>query len=111
MMIDIDWQWGRAHRYELGIANGEQVIRQVGQGRDLIRPLGGQRERPLYLDFVELDGSPKACLEFATSWGLLTSHPREGRTEPLSDWRAEIKNMKNLINRISMWLTPPTTRI
>jgi hypothetical protein len=103
MLVDVDWQWARARQYELGLAKGERVIRQIGRGYDYVRPLGAQRERPLYLDFVELDGSPETCLAFARGWGLLTSpSPRDGTTESVSDWRTEIKNMKRLVNLVSM---------
>jgi hypothetical protein len=100
MILDIDWQWGRAHQYKLGIVKGEQVIRQVGRGRDLIRPLGGQRKRPLYLDFVECEGSPQSLLAFASIWGLLTTPPQDGAAEPVSAWRKEIKNMKLLLDAV-----------
>jgi hypothetical protein len=98
MNINIDWQWGRGHRYDLGTASGEQVIRQVGQGRGRIRPLAAQR--PLYLEFVALDGTPEACLAFASTWGLLASQPKDGVTEPLSAWRQEIKHLQLLIDRV-----------
>jgi hypothetical protein len=98
MILDLNWEWGRAHRYELGTASGEQVIQQIGRGRDRIRPLGEQRKRPAYLEFATLDASPEACLAFASSWGLLISPPRDGAAEPLDLWRKEIKSLNRLVN-------------
>jgi hypothetical protein len=100
MILDLDWEWGRAHRYEPGTASGDPVIQQVGRGRDRIRPLGEHRPRPAYLEFATLDGSPEACLAFASSWGLLFSPPKDGAAEPLSTWRQEIKTLKRLLDAV-----------
>jgi hypothetical protein len=100
MNVDVDWQWGRGHRYESVVAGGEPAIRQVGRGRDRIRPLSAQTQRPLYLAFAALDGTPEACLAFAGSWGLLFSQPKDGATERLSAWRQEIRTMRRLLDAV-----------
>jgi hypothetical protein len=93
--IDIDFQWGVGHEYQL--VDDQTAIRQTSRRHDWRRPL--QTFSNLYLKFAELDGSPKACLEFARSWGLLRQPAKLDASEPLSDWKREIKQMRGLFNR------------
>jgi hypothetical protein len=72
----------------------EPHIQQKGKGGEKIRPL--EMHNNLYLEFVRLDGSARACTAFATKWGLLKTRYGDA-PERLSMWRAEIKRMKDTL--------------
>jgi hypothetical protein len=100
MIVDSDWSWWCARRYELGKESGEEVVRQVGAIRDRVWPLALREGRPLYLQFAELDGSPESVLTFTSRWGLLETPPQHDAAEPVSAWRKEIKNMNALLDAL-----------
>lgn len=58
----------------------------------------------LYLLFASLDGTPKACAEFATSWGALGLHQAKGGEESVAVWRDAIHEMHSAI---SFWRKDP----
>jgi hypothetical protein len=91
--IDIDFEWNVGRSYELADRNSE--IRQTSRSRDRKRPL---QIEGLYLKFAGLDGSPKACLEFAKSWGLLRQPAGLGASERVSDWKREIARMRSVVD-------------
>jgi hypothetical protein len=92
--IDIDFEWGVAHRYDYEKAKG--AIRQTSHLRDLRRPL--QTFSGLYLAFAELDGSPEACLNFARTWGLLRQSAKLDSFERLEEWKRGINEMRDWLN-------------
>jgi hypothetical protein len=91
--IDIDFEWSVGRSYEL--VDGETVIRQTSRHRDRKRPF---QIAGLYLKFAELDGSPKACLDFAKWWGLLRQPAKLDASEQVSDWKREINRMRQFLN-------------
>ncbi len=81
----------------------EQVAREFdasprivakSKAKRLHRPL--EFHKTLYVDFAGLDGSPEACLEFASRFGLLGFYPRGGGEE-LVLWRDAIAGMSRVI--------------
>jgi hypothetical protein len=89
------WDRGRAYEFSSG------SIRQVGRGRDVIHPLEVKKERPLYLQFAELD-TPESCLNFAHAWGLLTLRAKDGAAERLGDWQKLIREMQAMISMVEV---------
>jgi hypothetical protein len=100
MIVDSEWGWWCARRYELGKESGEEVVRQVGAVRDIVRPLALREGQPLYLQLAELDHSAESALTFASRWGLLITPPQHHAAEPVSTWRKEIKNMNALLDAL-----------
>jgi hypothetical protein len=119
-MFEIDLDWAVASKY---------VLQPVGRRstRDLaicpakdadITPYRPVEQCPaLYAEFAKLDGSKKACLEFAHKYGLLYTDLKlaaVGRGvdprvfETLRHWRAHIATVKEIINRCELSRTNPS---
>jgi hypothetical protein len=98
---EIDFEWIHAYAKDGGRAYEyvDKKIRQVGRGIETRRPL--EIDRALYLKFAKLDGSPAACVEFAQTWGLLTTLALPGAEEPIDLWRDEIKHAKFWLRGLS----------
>jgi hypothetical protein len=112
--IDVEFEWSRGRSYECGPSINDkttEMIRQPGRARDRFSPLGIQKEQPLYLTFASLDGSPDACVSFASAWGLLATPAKAGAEEPLATWQREIKKMKSLISVVGMVRTANSRRV
>jgi hypothetical protein len=92
-MIDIGFEWKRAHDYECVSTRGQKCIRAIGKGRDNLEPLKIETEKPLYLRFADLDGSEESCLRFARARGLLTTESPTGE-ETLETWQEQIQAMR-----------------
>src|SRR5271169_2945312 len=103
-MIDIGFEWTRGTTYECAPSANDkavQVIRQIGKRKDRpFEPLKISSEKPVYLRFANLDGSPASCLGFAHAWGLLTLPASVGASERLDGWQREIKKMRGLISML-----------
>jgi hypothetical protein len=116
MIKGVDFEWSRAHEYEIApFENGppRRVIKQVGLGKDRIRPLELPSKTPLAVVFSKLDGSPEQCLAFAKAHGLLRT-PAGQRPELFDGpdgWPHSIKRMKAVINStIAMVMPSPRWR-
>jgi hypothetical protein len=98
MSINVDFDWYRVFSKD-GSAGYEYKggkIHEVGRGIEPIKPLDIRGE--LFLDFARLDGSPSACVVFASRWGFLKLQRFDPeRAEPLALWRSEINSMKRWI--------------
>jgi hypothetical protein len=92
-MIDISFEWKRAHEYECVRVRGHKWLRAIGKGRENFEPLKIEMEKPLYLWFADLDGSEESCLRFARVWGLLTTESPAGE-EMLETWQEQIQAMR-----------------
>lgn len=95
--IDVDFIWHRASSYELGVSARGKVIRQKGR----LAPYSPLRLETLPLHFAKLDGSPKACLDFATRFGFLETVPGAGDEESVSDWRHSIMLVRGWVEMIA----------
>jgi hypothetical protein len=93
-MMDINFKWTRSYAYEFATQGqpGKSIV-PVGKKRDTFEPLKLENEKPLFLQFAELDGSEAACLRFAHHWGLLTTEAVSA-SETLETWRQQIKDMR-----------------
>jgi hypothetical protein len=104
LAIDFDWSRGRAYEViepelpraknnPFAATNDEPCIQQRGDAFDVMRPLEGHPH--LFVEFAKLDGSPKACVDFASKWGLLERRADAGGViqERLSVWRKYIEIM------------------
>jgi hypothetical protein len=100
-MIDIGFEWKRAHDYECVSARGRKWLRAIGKGRDTLEPLKIETEKPLYLRFADLDGSEESCLRFARAWGLLTTESPTGE-EMLETWQELIQAMRKTMVRLGV---------
>jgi hypothetical protein len=101
--VKIDFQWSRAYSKRPGgaaYAIQDEKIVQVGDRKQAYSPF---RLNDLYLEFAQLDGSPKACVGFAEKYGLLCESARLARppAEDLSFWRSEIKRMSTSLRVFS----------
>lgn len=97
--MSIEFEWTRAFQKVLGKPAYEfrdGLIRQTSRGKQAYSPLATPA---LYLKFSQLDGSPPACVGFASNFGLLEKAANSNRppTEALDFWRSEIKKMKALV--------------
>jgi hypothetical protein len=79
----------------------------------LRRPL--EENASLYAEFTNLDGSEKACLNFAHQYGTLFL-PEDARTriirnhpdlESFVNWRAEIKRLRDVVKRCELSRSNP----
>jgi hypothetical protein len=100
--MEIDFQWSRAYsKVSSDPAAYECVdgkIRQIGRGVQQYSPL---KNKQLFLDFAQLDGSPGSCVSFAETWGLLSTPARAASSfEELHVWRREIKRMLTYIRML-----------
>jgi len=112
-MLEINLDWPVASQYvvrKCRVLRGERAIYIAENSTiTLRRPLD---ENPsLYAEFVKLDGSEKACLNFAHRYGTLRFDPRypgfdttadPGVFETLSGWRDSIKNVQDIIQRCGL---------
>jgi hypothetical protein len=118
-MFEIELEWAVASEY---------ALRSVGRGstRDLAicptkdakiaryRPI--EQNPALYAEFANLDGSKRACLEFAHKYGLLYAdlNLAGGRGgdprvfETLRHWRGHIATVKEIIKRCELSRTNPS---
>jgi hypothetical protein len=117
-MFEIDLEWALASEY---------VLRPVRRGsmRDLAicpakdakitryKPL--EQNTALYAEFANLDGSKKACLEFAHKYGLLQTDllavydPEVLEVvERLAGWRSHIARVKEIIKRCELSRANPS---
>jgi hypothetical protein len=90
-MIDIEWS--RSLAYEITGAGNMRRIQPTGKRREQFEPLKIEGEKPLYLRFIELDGSEESLLRFAHAWGLLRSE-KQSTGEFIRDWRNDVEGMK-----------------
>ena len=96
MTIAIDFKWTRSLAYECTTIGSRRAITPVGKRRDRpFEPLKIDAEKPLYLQFANLDGSEDACLKFARAWGLLTTESQTA-SEFIDDWKQEIRDLGRL---------------
>src|SRR5262245_21436823 len=98
MAVSIDFGWTRGYSYELTPRTRPKAIRQTSRRKEPIRPL--EIYSSIYADFAQLDGSPNACLTFASRWGLLRVPARDDAEEDLDFWRAEIRKMRSWIGAL-----------
>jgi hypothetical protein len=98
-MIDINFEWTRAFKYECVASAGRRRIKSVGRKREKLEPLkiDIDAEKPLYLRFAKLDGSEESCLRFAHHWGLLQSESPTAE-EALDDWQQQIQAMRQAVS-------------
>jgi hypothetical protein len=117
-MLEINLDWPVASQYvtrkvrALKEANGAIALKAergiyVAENATITlrRPLD---ENPsLYAEFAKLDGSEKACLNFAHRYGNLSADPRYpvaslALCERLSFWRAMIEDVRDIIRRCEL---------
>jgi len=108
-MIAIELEWPVATQYvvEEVPPTAERAIRVAEKATiRLCRPFDGNPS--LYAEFASLDGSEKACLNFAHRYGTLF-YPHKIKTvigtpvrEALSEWKHLIKRTRNLIRRCEL---------
>jgi hypothetical protein len=98
--IEIDFQWRRAFAYELAGSKRGPVIRQMSGRLEQYSPL--QTHQQLYLLFAKLDGSPEACLEFASHWGLLGLLCHKGAVEEIDEWKHQIKLVRSWVQTLEI---------
>jgi hypothetical protein len=102
--IAIDFEWTRGFAYEIAGSKRAPVIRQRGARSERFWPL--QMHESLYLLFAKLDGSPEACLQFASRWGLLGDQgPVPTTEEEVDHWQHQIKEVRALIRSLQAGLT------
>jgi hypothetical protein len=109
-IIDADFDWPRALRYELARSKQGQVIRQTSANTERIWPL--RHNTKLYLEFANLEPKAEAYLTFARRWGFLgfkgkgadhpaiPTPPKKGAEERVEDWRSEIEFMKQWLRAL-----------
>ena len=114
-MLEINLEWPVASHYvvERVPPKSESAIRYAENAIiTLRRPL---EENPsLFTEFASLNGSQKACLDFAHKYGTLF-HPRSFGTsavespvqESFKNWRYYIKNMSDIILRCELSRSNP----
>jgi hypothetical protein len=94
-----------SHRMAIRIAEDATIARR--------RPL--EENASLYAEFANLDGSEKACLNFAQQYGTLF-HPVDERTriigntpdlESFVNWRSQIKRLKDIVKRCELSRSNP----
>ena len=115
MINGIDFEWSRAHTYEIArdeSSSARRVIRQIGGGKDPIRPLELPSKKLLAVEFSELDGSQEQCLRFARAYGLLTKRAGKGPEffDGPNGWQFHIKRMRAVINATELAMHPPRSR-
>jgi len=99
MSINVDFDWYRAFSKDgsAGYEYSHGKIREIGREIEPIKPVADSWAA-LFLIFGGLDGSPKACVEFANDWGLIKVQQFErDHAEPLSLWRSEINSVKHWV--------------
>ena len=118
-MFEIDFEWAVASEYVLrSVRRGSTRDRAICPTKDAkitrCRPL--EQNTALYAEFANLDGSKKACLEFAHKYGLLRTDlklaVRIGNDprvlETLGAWRAYIAHVKEIIKRCELSRASPS---
>ena len=109
-MMEINLEWPVASHYVVRKSRATKGQRAIYVAENaairLRRPLD---ENPsLYAEFAKLDGSEKACLNFAHRYGTLLFDPRNPNamdpadTERLRIWRGFIENMRDIIQRCEL---------
>jgi hypothetical protein len=109
-MLEINFDWPVASEYVVRKSlwgKGQRAIYVAENATITVRqPLD---ENPsLYAEFAKLDGSEKACLNFAHRYGTLLFDPRNpnamgpGDTERLRIWRGFIDNVRGIIQRCEL---------
>ena len=112
-MLEIKLEWPVASQYVVRQVppTSEPAIRPAKDATiSLKRPL---EENPnLYADFARLDGTKKACLDFAHKYGTLF-YPVSGIAyerpvlESFTNWRRQIKNIRDVIRRCDLSRSNP----
>ena len=111
MTTIVDFEWTRGHDYEFARDKTGHLIRQVGKGRDHVKPLDLPSKAGLAVAFADLDGTPDRCRAFARAYGLLTTPAHDGAAEPLELWQREIKKMRALLSMTGMVRTANSRRV
>jgi hypothetical protein len=92
-----EWTRVRSKAGENAYEHSAGRIVQIGRGKQRYQPL---KISGLYLKFAELDGSPAACVAFASRWGLLSLPTTTPPSETLDFWKKEIRRMTGLIRML-----------
>jgi hypothetical protein len=107
-MREIIWlRWLRAVAYEAANVEGVRVIRPVGERRYSIEPFKIDRDKPLHVQFANLDGSEQQCLKFANRYGLLKTQSRDG-VEQFDFWKKEIRKLDRLMSALKLQVKEDT---
>lgn len=123
-MFEIDLEWPIASRYVVQPAKPQKYL---WPGKRLLRPDVAiypaedatiTSHRPLdhnpalYAEFAKLNGSERACLQFAHKYGLPQADLRNrahypASLETLRVWKAQIKLVRDIINRCELSRSNP----